>query len=67
MGAGNRAWHCSSYLDDVEDDVLVETVEDALGDPVVAPRSVDQQQLLQVGELAIREEGGGRGGSKDRL
>lgn len=39
------------YLDDVEDHILVETVQDTLGHPVVAPGSVDQKQLLQVGKL----------------
>lgn len=40
-----------SYLYDVEDHVLVETVEDALCDAVVAPRPMDQQELLKIGEL----------------
>lgn len=39
------------YLNDVEDHILVETVEDALGHPVVAPGSMNQKQLLQVGKL----------------
>lgn len=40
-----------SYLDNVEDHILIETVEDALGDAVVAPRPVDQKEFLQIGEL----------------
>lgn len=40
-----------AHLDDVEDHVLVEAIQDALGHAVVAPGAVDQQQLLQVGKL----------------
>lgn len=40
-----------AHLDNVEDHVLIETVQDALGHPIVAPGAVDQQQLLQVGKL----------------
>lgn len=40
-----------SYLDDVQDYVLVEAVKDALGNTVVVPSSVNQQQILQVLEL----------------
>lgn len=40
-----------TYFNDVEDNVLVEAVEDALGHTVVVPGSVDQQQILQVFEL----------------
>lgn len=39
------------YLNDVEDDILVEAVQDTLGHAVVIPGSVDQQQILQVFEL----------------
>jgi hypothetical protein len=39
------------YLDDIEDHVLVEAVQDALGHPVVAPSPMNQEQLLQVGKL----------------
>jgi len=39
------------YLDDVQDNVLVEAVQDALGHTVVAPRSVHQQQITQVFKL----------------
>lgn len=46
---------CGSYLYNVKDDILVETVQDALCDTVVAPRPMDQQELLQIGELPIRE------------
>jgi hypothetical protein len=35
----------------VKDDVLVERVEDQFGQPLVTPRAVDEQQLLQVLEL----------------
>lgn len=40
-----------AHLNDVEHHVLVETVQDALGHPVVAPGTVNQQELLQVGKL----------------
>lgn len=40
-----------AYLDNVENHVLIETVQDTLGHTIVAPGAVDQQQLLQVGEL----------------
>lgn len=40
-----------AHLNDVEYHVLVETVQDALGHPVVAPGTVNQQELLQVGKL----------------
>ena len=40
-----------AHLNDVEYHVLVETVQDALGHPVVAPSTVNQQELLQVGKL----------------
>lgn len=46
-----RDRHGAAYLNYVEDHILVKTVEDALCDTVVAPRPVDQQKLLQVGEL----------------
>ena len=44
-----------TYLDDVEDDVLVEAVQDALGHAVVAPRPVHQQQVPQ--ELELEDDG----------
>lgn len=47
---------CRTYLNDVENNVLVETVQDALGDTIVVPGSVDKQQILQVFELRWREE-----------
>lgn len=53
-------WWRRSYLYYVEDHILVETVEDALCDAVIAPRPVDQQKLLQVGELPNQR------GDKDR-
>lgn len=40
-----------SYLNNVEDHVLVEAVQYALGHPIVAPGAVNQQELLQVGKL----------------
>lgn len=40
-----------NYLNDVEDDVLVEAVQDTLGHTVVIPRSVDEEEILQVLEL----------------
>lgn len=40
-----------AHLNDVEHHVLVETVQDTLGHPVVAPGTVNQQELLQVGKL----------------
>lgn len=40
-----------TYFNDVEDDVLVEAVEDALGHTVVVPGSVDEQQILKVFKL----------------
>lgn len=43
------------YLDDVEDNVLVEAVQDTLGYAVVIPGSVDKQQILQVFELCGRK------------
>lgn len=47
--------HCVSYLNDVEDNILVEAVQDTLGYSVVIPGSVDKQQILQVFELCGRE------------
>lgn len=44
-----------SYLNDVEDDILVEAVQDTLGYAVVIPGSMDEQQILQVFELCGRE------------
>lgn len=40
-----------AHLDNVEDHVLVEAVQYALGHAVVAPGAVNQQELLQVGKL----------------
>ena len=36
-----------AHLNDVEHHVLVETVQDALGHPVVAPGTVNQQEGLE--------------------
>ena len=44
-------------LDDVEADVLVEAVEDHLGDAGVVPRAVHQEQAGQVAELGDRKVG----------
>lgn len=35
-----------TYLDNVENHILVEAVQYALGHPVVAPGTVNQQELL---------------------
>lgn len=53
---GRMQW-CRAHLYYVEDHILIETVEDALCNTVVAPCTVDQQKLLEVGELAERERG----------
>ena len=45
---------CETYFNDVEDNILVEAVEDALGYTVVIPGSMDEQQILQVFELCGR-------------
>lgn len=45
-----------AHLNDVEDHVLVEAVQDALGDATVAPGAMNQQELLQVGKLRKRKE-----------
>ena len=45
---------CETHLNDVEDNILVEAVQDTLGDAVVVPGSVDEQQILQVFELRVR-------------
>lgn len=50
---------CETYLNDVEDNVLVEAVQDTLGYTVVIPGSMDEQQILQVFELCGREVNGG--------
>lgn len=39
------------YLNDVEHNVLVEAVQDALGDSVVIPGTMNHQQILQIFEL----------------
>lgn len=49
-----------TYFNDVEDDVLVEAVEDALGHTVIVPGSVDQQQILQVFKLRGTDAHGGK-------
>lgn len=49
----------AAHLDDVENHVLVEAVQDALGHSVVAPGAVDQQQLLQEGKLEKGGDGSG--------
>lgn len=35
-----------AHLNNVENHILVEAVQDALGHPVVAPGTMDQQELL---------------------
>lgn len=47
-----------THLDDVEDNVLVEAVEDALGHAVVVPGPMDKQEVLQVLELPRGENRG---------
>ena len=47
--------NCESYLNNVEDNILVEAVQDTLGYTVVIPGSMDEQQILQVFELCGRE------------
>ena len=42
-------------LDDVETDVLVERVENELGEAAVAPRAVHEQQPVQVLELKVQQ------------
>lgn len=39
------------YLNNIEDYVLVEAVQDALGDSVIVPGTVNHQQILQILEL----------------
>lgn len=58
-----RSWDQlrETYLDDVEDDVLVEAVQDTFGYTVVIPGSVDEQQILQVFELYGGKINGGKG------
>lgn len=58
----SESWEllCEHYLDDVEDNVLVEAVQDTLGHTVVIPGSMDEQQILQVFELCGREVNGGK-------
>lgn len=51
---------CETYLNDVEDNVLVEAVQDTFGYTVVIPGSMDKQQILQVFELCGREVNGGK-------
>lgn len=48
--------HCTTlssktYFNNVEDDVLVKAVEDALCHTVVVPGSMDKQQILKVFKL----------------
>lgn len=52
-----RTW---TYLNNVEDDILVETVQNTLGYTIVVPGSMDEQQILQVFELCGREVRGGK-------
>lgn len=40
-----------SYLNNVKHNVLVEAIQDALGNTVVIPSAVNQQKILQVLEL----------------
>lgn len=47
--------YCWTYLNNVENNVLVEAVQDAFGYTVVIPCSMDEQQILQVFELGGRE------------
>lgn len=49
---------CKTYFNDVENNILVKAVKDALGYAVVIPGSVDEQQILQVFELCRREAQG---------
>ena len=56
MCKADRVWWWGSYLYYVEYHILIETVEDALCDTVVAPCPMHQQKLLQVGELRTTEE-----------
>lgn len=43
-----QSWEllCDTYLNDVEDNILVEAVQDTLGYTVVIPGSMDEQQIL---------------------
>lgn len=45
-----------SYLNNVQHNVLVEAIQDALGNAVVIPSTVNQQKILQVLELKERRE-----------
>ncbi len=45
-----------SYLNNVKHNVLVEAIQDALGNTVVIPSAVNQQKILQVLELCERRE-----------
>lgn len=51
---------CACYLNDVQDNILVEAVQDTLGYTVVIPGPMDEQQILQVFELCGREVNGGK-------
>lgn len=43
--------HRLSYLNNVQHNVLVKAIQDALGNAVVIPSTVNQQKILQVLEL----------------
>lgn len=45
-----------SYLNNVQHNVLVEAIQNALGNAVVIPSAVNQQKILQVLELRERRE-----------
>lgn len=45
-----------SYLNNVQHNVFVEAIQDALGNAVVIPSTVNQQKILQVLELRERGE-----------
>lgn len=39
------------YLDNIEDYILVEAIQDTLGDSVIVPGTMHHQQILQIFEL----------------
>lgn len=42
------------YLNNIEDYILVEAVQNALGDSIVVPGTMDHQQILQILELKCK-------------
>lgn len=58
----SQSWEllCKTYFNDIEDNILVKAVQDTLGNTIVIPGSMDQQQILQVFELCGREVHGGK-------